>query len=88
MTPVWKWNGDKPHRCPNCHAVAVDMELPKSWRIYTCCTCGARFARWPWLTPALHEAGIRCRYHRTPYLCELTAEAGEDEIQSMLEEGP
>lgn len=58
-----RWNRDKPHRCPNCHAVAVDMEKPKSWRVYTCCRCGTRFTRWPILAFALPHAGIRCSEH-------------------------
>lgn len=63
--PAARWNVDKPHRCPRCHAVAVDLERPRWWRVYTCCRCGARFARWPWLAPVLNNAGVRCSEHRT-----------------------
>ncbi|WP_330173032.1 hypothetical protein OG875_05135 [Streptomyces sp. NBC_01498] len=59
-----RWNHDKPHRCPNCHAVAVSLERPKWWRIYTCCRCDARFTRWPRLAPVLNDAGVMCREHR------------------------
>lgn len=57
------WNADKPHRCPGCHAVAVDLERPSSLRVYTCCRCGSRFARWPRLARLLPDVGIRCSEH-------------------------
>jgi len=61
-----RWNFDKPHRCPACHAAAVDMDPhPTSWWIYTCCRCGVRFTRWPRLAWLLPNAGIRCTEHRT-----------------------
>lgn len=64
-TPIARWNFDKPHRCPACHAIAVDMDHPpKSWRIYTCCRCATRFTRWPRLGRLLPNAGIRCSEHR------------------------
>lgn len=64
---VHKWNSDKPHRCPQCHAVAVDMPLPcHSLWVYTCCGCGILFTRWPFLAKILPSAGVRCSYHRTP----------------------
>ncbi len=48
MMPVFvKWNTDKPHRCPKCHAVAVAGGRPSSWRAYGCCMCATDFARWP-----------------------------------------
>jgi len=59
-----RWNFDKPHRCPDCHAIAIDLERPKPWRIYTCCRCGTRFTRWPHLAWLLPSAGIRCSEHR------------------------
>ncbi|MEU9615916.1 hypothetical protein AB0D56_30805 [Streptomyces sp. NPDC048209] len=66
MATVARWNVDKPHRCPDCHAVAVDMEKPKKWRVYTCCRCGTQFTRWPHLVFVLPNAGIRCSEHRAP----------------------
>jgi DNA-directed RNA polymerase subunit RPC12/RpoP len=58
--PVFRWNEDKKHRCPHCYAVAVDMEQPRSTRVYTCCMCGTRFTRWPLLAPLLRDVGVRC----------------------------
>jgi hypothetical protein len=60
-----RWNFDKPHRCPECHAIAVDLERPKSWRIYTCCRCTTRFTRWPRLAWLLPDAGAMCSHHDT-----------------------
>ena len=61
--PVTAWNEDKPHRCPRCHAVAIDMERPRPWRVYECCRCAARFTRWPRLAPVLPSAGVMCPGH-------------------------
>ncbi|MFB8122058.1 hypothetical protein ACFVG1_12795 [Streptomyces bacillaris] len=66
MTTAVRWNVGKPHRCPECHAVAIDMEAPKSWRIYTCCRCATRFTRWPTLAFVLPHTGVRCTEHHTP----------------------
>ena len=63
LAPVIRWNTDKPHRCPDCHAVAVDMERPSKWRVYTCCRCATRFTRWPSLALVLRHVGIRCSEH-------------------------
>lgn len=60
-----RWNTDKPHRCPACHAVAVSSESPRSTRVYTCCRCGTRFTRWPRLARLLSDAGICCGEHAT-----------------------
>jgi hypothetical protein len=60
---VQRWNEDKRHRCPLCHAVAVDMGPARSWRVYECCRCAARFTRWPWLARLLPFAGVRCSEH-------------------------
>ena len=60
---VVPWNRDKPHRCPECHAVAIGMERPSRRKVYTCCQCGVRFARWPRLAAVLGEAGVRCSGH-------------------------
>jgi hypothetical protein len=53
--PAWgvqRWNGDKPHRCPNCHSLA-DTGDP-TWRaLAVCCRCGTRYTRWPVLAPLL-----------------------------------
>lgn len=62
--PVARWNDDKPHRCPRCHAVAIDTGRLRPWLVYSCCRCSARFARWPWLARVLPFAGIRCSEHR------------------------
>lgn len=66
--PVTRWNDDKPHRCPWCHAVAVDMERPSRWRVYRCCRCRARFTRFPHLARWLPFAGVRCSEHRAAWL--------------------
>lgn len=62
---VEKWNVDKPHRCPECHSVAVSTESPSSWTVYTCCRCGIRFSRWPRLWRFLRDAGVACTDHGT-----------------------
>lgn len=62
--PVVRWNPDKPHRCPSCHAVAVDQERPRPTRVYTCCRCGVRFTRWPRLARVLRDVGVACSEHR------------------------
>lgn len=49
-----RWNVDKRHRCPKCHAIVVHYATVSSWRAYVCCRCVTRFARWPrlaWLLP-------------------------------------
>jgi hypothetical protein len=74
---VARWNADKRHRCPRCHAVAVDLEQPRWWRVYTCCCCGSRFTRWPSLAWLLPDAGIRCAEH--------AAELVEDEVARIRE---
>lgn len=61
---VVRWNFDKPHRCPACHAIAVSVERPKSWRVYQCCQCRTRFTRWPRLARLLPNAGITCSGHQ------------------------
>lgn len=64
MTPA-RWYDDKPHRCPDCYAVAVDMDPhPTRWWVYTYCRCGTRFTRWPHIAWLLPEAGVRCSEHR------------------------
>jgi hypothetical protein len=66
MLTIERWDDDKPHRCPKCHAVAVDMERPGRWKIYACCRCGCLFSRHPCLAQAgaLRLAGIMCSQHR------------------------
>lgn len=78
--PVLRWNTDKPHRCPDCHAVAVSIETPRSWRVYTCCRCATRFTRWPRLARLLPDAGIFCGEHRT------VREGLLDETLSVIED--
>lgn len=63
LRPVQRWEWDKPHRCPECYAVAIDLERPKSYKIYTCCQCSARFTRWPRLERWLPDVGVRCQQH-------------------------
>jgi ribosomal protein L37AE/L43A len=63
---VLRWNIDKNHRCPECHAVAVDMGRPRSSRVYTCCRCGVRFTRWPRLAWLMRDVGVQCSVHRDP----------------------
>lgn len=62
---TFRWNPDKPHRCPACHAIAVSGQAPRSWRVYTCCRCGTRFTRWPRLARLLVDAGVSCGEHAT-----------------------
>lgn len=52
------WNSDKAHRCPRCHTITVDS--PSKWEVYTCCTCGSRFARWPRMQRFLRHVGVTC----------------------------
>lgn len=70
MAPVERWNTDKPHRCPRCYAVAIDLERPRWWRIYTCCRCRTRFGRFPRLAWLLREVGVRCSEHQGNSCCE------------------
>jgi hypothetical protein len=72
-----RWNDDKKHRCPDCHAVAVDMERPSSWKVYTCCRCGTLFTRWPRLARLLPKAGVRCSEHAAPVLSGTGTTEGE-----------
>lgn len=57
-----RWNTDKKHRCPGCHAVHHwRTGRHPSWRwVYHCCHCHAWFARWPrlawWLPTHLCES--------------------------------
>lgn len=64
MTDVLVWNDDKKHRCPHCHAVAVDMEKVRSLAVYECCRCHVRFSRFPRLSILLPKRGVRCSEHR------------------------
>lgn len=59
---VLRYNDDKPHRCPRCHAVA-DADQRCKREVVTCCTCGARFTRWPRFQRFLKEAGVVCTDH-------------------------
>lgn len=52
------WNGDKPHRCPKCHAVTVTTEKPRQYVVYTCCLCGTNFSSDPYLEKEI--VGIAC----------------------------
>jgi hypothetical protein len=58
--PVNRWNADKKHRCPRCHAVTIDVGPPRSWRVYRCCRCATLFTRWPLLAWLLPDARVYC----------------------------
>lgn len=66
---VVKYNDDKPHRCPVCHAITVYYDgAPPARRLLTlasvtCCRCGTEFTRWPDL-PVIIRRGIACEDHR------------------------
>lgn len=62
---ITRWNHDKPHRCPACHAIAISGERPTWWRVYTCCRCHVQFTRWPRLAPLLPQVGTRCEHRPT-----------------------
>lgn len=55
--PIEFWNDDKPHRCPECHAIVVSGHEPTlletALALYECCRCGTRYARWPRLARRL-----------------------------------
>ena len=59
---ILRWNSDKPHRCPQCHAVTVPYK-PSSWAVYECCRCHAQFTRWPRLARFLPNHGVVCDVH-------------------------
>jgi len=60
MPDVLPASRDKPHRCPNCWAVAIRYpDQPRWWRVHTCCRCGARFTRWPRLARLLPNTRTR-----------------------------
>lgn len=62
-TPVQEWNHDKPHRCPECHAVAIDTEDARRLAVYECCRCQTLFSRFPSLGRLLPKRGVRCSEH-------------------------
>lgn len=57
---VLKWNEDKRHRCPECHAVTIDTARPSRWKVYQCCRCGTVFCAFPRLADLLPFAGVAC----------------------------
>jgi hypothetical protein len=59
--PAFRWNFDKPHRCPWCHAIYA--ERPSRWTIMRCCRCGVLIARFPRLWRVLPYRGIVCAEH-------------------------
>lgn len=61
--PVYPYNYDKPHRCPECHAITDPRRLCK-WFVVTCCRCGTRFTRWTRLAWLLPRLGVVCDEHR------------------------
>lgn len=85
MPKVFRWNTDKPHRCPQCHTVVVNGTLShlrrprflstysaSSWAVYECCRCKTRFTRWPWLAVLLPVRG--CNAEECPF--RLAGEVG------------
>lgn len=60
---VMRWNSDKKHRCPWCHAVTM-QQPPSSLAVYQCCRCGTRFTRWPAVAWLLPDKGVVCPEHR------------------------
>jgi hypothetical protein len=60
---VLKWNEDKKHRCPECHAVTIDTQKPSKWKVYQCCRCGTVFCARPRLADLLPFAGVVCSEH-------------------------
>lgn len=66
-----RWNYDKKHRCPECHAIWVygpkyeawaEKRKPRWWRIYNCYRCGARFAGWGWDEERKHDLRFLRRF--------------------------
>lgn len=57
---IQKWNIDKPHRCPECHTIAVSGYRPKWYRVYTCCQCKTEFCKWPKLGFVFRHAYDTC----------------------------
>lgn len=60
--PVFRWNFDKPHRCPRCHSVYTTGKVPK-WSIMRCCRCDALVTRFPRLWRFLPYRGVVCTTH-------------------------
>lgn len=66
---VRNWNYDKPHRCPECHAIWTYQTkddnygiTPRWWRTYTCKSCGAVFSgRWAWAERWRDKIRLRLR---------------------------
>lgn len=59
---VINWNSANggTYACPRCnHDTAAD---PTSWKVFTCCNCGTRFARFPRLQRFLRHVGITCEF--------------------------
>ncbi|MER0476765.1 hypothetical protein ABR737_00030 [Streptomyces sp. Edi2] len=57
---VINWQTGATYACPRCnHDSAAD---PTSWKVFTCCNCGTRFARFPRLQRFLRHVGITCEF--------------------------
>lgn len=56
---VVRYNDDKPHRCPECHAVTDPEQLCKR-AVVVCCQCDSRFTRWPRIQRFLPNLGVVC----------------------------
>ncbi|MFF8932253.1 hypothetical protein ACF1AO_33875 [Streptomyces longwoodensis] len=60
LSPVINWNSHKPHQCPRCrHGTVAE---PSRWKVYTCCNCATRFARFPRLQRFLRQTGVTCEW--------------------------
>lgn len=59
MSTVLPQNRDKPHRCPECHAI-TDPDRKSNRAVVACCRCGAEFTRHPRLARILPKLGEVC----------------------------
>ncbi|MFJ8158527.1 hypothetical protein [Streptomyces sp. NPDC094468] len=51
---------NKPYQCPQCHTDTIE-DLSR-WKVYTCCNCSTRFARFPRLERFLRHVGVTCEH--------------------------
>ena len=66
MSDILGYNQDKPHRCPECHAV-TDKDHHAKRGVVECCRCGAWFT-WQPRHRVLPFLGVVCDEHRDGYL--------------------
>lgn len=60
---IMRYNSDKPHRCPECHAV-TDPDHLSATSVVSCCRCGCSFTRFPRLAFVLRFRGVVCPGHQ------------------------